>query len=288
VAVSLCTTQVGRHGYLVVVGNAIASTRRTNGVCCDICSGRNQNDADDSQDEEVYGQSNKEIGDMGHPAKYSEGFIEVMAEILREDVENISMDGGYWVLDPMAGVGGIFEMENLLPVTCYGIELEQEYAAEGNHVRLQQGDARNLPFANGVFDAIIVSPAYGNRMADKILPTDVNGKYKRITYANSLERNLSEGNGAGVQWGAGYRQLHADAWSESVRVLKRDGYFLLNCKNHIRNKQEVDVCGWHVETLTNLGLVLEKTIDLPARGMRRGTNRESRVECEKLFVFHKP
>jgi tRNA G10 N-methylase Trm11 len=225
---------------------------------------------------------------VNHPAKYSDGFIERIADILRKDVESIDPDEAYWILDPMAGVGGIFDLEALLPVCCFGVELEKEYVEECGNWFMEQGDARSLSFLDETFSAIVVSPAYGNRMSDKRLPSDESGQYKRITYANSLKRNLSKGNGAGVQWGEEYREIHRAAWKDTVRVLKSGGLFLLNCKNHIRNKKEVDVCGWHVSALTDLGLTLIEEINMSAKGMRMGANRESRIDHEKLFVFKKP
>ena len=54
-----------------------------------------------------------------HPAVYSDALLPVMAEMLQ---------GCYYVLDPFAGTGKIFQLKKWLPETRFeGIEIEQEW-----------------------------------------------------------------------------------------------------------------------------------------------------------------
>lgn len=86
-----------------------------------------------------------------HPAKYSDALLPVFNELLNGCVK---------VLDPSAGTGKIHSLH----YDTIGIEIEREWAELHNKTLV--GDATNLPFKDGEFDAICTSPTYGNRMAD--------------------------------------------------------------------------------------------------------------------------
>lgn len=89
-----------------------------------------------------------------HPAKYSKVLFPVIAGML---------DGDESVLDPMGGVGGVFSLLDLLPnlsISC--VEIETEWVDSDPRITL--GSVLNLPWADSTFDAIVVSPPYGNRM----------------------------------------------------------------------------------------------------------------------------
>jgi hypothetical protein len=79
-----------------------------------------------------------------------------------------------------------------------------------------------------------------------------------------------------MQWGEKYRDLHRAAWAEAVRVLRHGGTFLLNVKDHQRNKRRVPVVDWHAEVLANLGMKEGHQYDVGAPGYRRGANAEAR------------
>lgn len=69
------------------------------------------------------------------------------------------------VLDPFAGVGRIHDLPRRTADTV-GVELEPEWAA--CRARTIVGDATQLPAEwTDTFDALITSPTYGNRLADK-------------------------------------------------------------------------------------------------------------------------
>lgn len=237
-----------------------------------------------------------------HPAMFSRELIGPLADTIR---------GRHHVLDPFAGTGRIHLIAAAAGVArSTGIELEAEWANVDEFPgpdRLQiVGDSLAvLPgFPEASFDAILTSPAYGNRMADKheakdackrcagagvVGPSECNlcrgtGLSRRNTYRHRLGRPLSENNGGGMQWGSEYRELHRAIWAESMRVLSPGGVFVVNCSNHIRLGQLVDVCQWHVDVLVDLGLQVKQVVEVETRRQRHGANNHLRVAGEQIIV----
>jgi DNA modification methylase len=214
-----------------------------------------------------------------HPATYTDSFIPKFAELL---------NGCKTILDPFAGIGKIALIKN------YGFtgkiicnELEKEWTETGkyNVDEWHVGDAANMDWAeNHFFDAICTSPTYGNRMADHYNAKD---RSKRITYRHFLGRPLNEQNTGKMQWGEKYRQKHIEVYKECLRVLKPDGLMIVNVSDHIRKGQVIAVVDWHKEVLINLGMKLNKTIEIETPRMRFGQNAKSRVRKECILVFHK-
>jgi DNA modification methylase len=210
---------------------------------------------------------------VGHPAKYTDNLLPVFANML---------NGHKTVLDPFGGTGKIYSLLKCKPdlkITC--IEIEPEWAILDPRMTL--GNALNLPCPEDYFDAIVTSPTYGNRMADKL------GKGKwaltRISYAASLGRELNEDNSGSLQWGTEYRKFHIDAWKEARRVLRNKGTFILNIKNHIRKGQEQLVTEWHCETLRLMGFEMMEHVKVETPSMKKGENREARVPYESVVKF---
>ncbi len=180
------------------------------------------------------------------------------------------------VLDPFAGVGGI----HVLPNPTWGVELEFEWASQ--HPRNIVGDALHLPFPDATFDAIATSPTYSNRMADHHEAKDLS---HRNTYRHTLGRPLSSGSSAGMQWGEAYRDFHIAAWTEAKRVLRRQGLFVLNCSDHIRKGERVEVVAWHRQALEQLNFVLCLEVEIQTQRNRQGANSNLRVPTESILVM---
>lgn len=209
-----------------------------------------------------------------HPAQYTTALLPVMASMLK---------GRQRVLDIFGGAGGVFALEHWLgaDVQIEAVELEPEFAAM--HPRTRQGNALHLPWGDSYFDAICTSPTYGNRLADKYRPgADC------FSYAQSLERHLHTDNTGCMQWnpnGGQYQVTHVLAYAEARRVLQPGGAFVLNMKDHYRNKVLQPVTDWHVNTLKALGFQVVKRQKVKTPSLRYGENSELRVEHEHVILF---
>ena len=208
-----------------------------------------------------------------HPARYTDALLTTFVDMLR---------GADRILDPFGGTGKVFLLERWLPwAEIQAVEIEPEWAALNPRTTL--GNALDLPWGDGYFDAVCTSPAYGNRMADTLLDD-----YERITYTAKLGRPLHADNAGGMQWGDKYRQFHVAAWTEATRVLSSGGRFVLNIKDHIRSGKRQHVTEWHIEALQALGLQLVEHKQVACPGNRYGQNAAARVGYESVILFRKP
>jgi hypothetical protein len=244
-----------------------------------------------------------------HPAKFSGRILDEFAHVLGRTFTQGEVD----ILDPFAGVGTLQTCLAPVPrMRVWCIELEREWAmqspnlartacadsiwlmgrmAESAGVKLGGWIARdgtvipNETFPHQV-DAIVTSPAYGNRMADSHTPSPSDTS-KRHTYRHYLGRKLSANNAGGMQWGRAYRDFHRAAWTQAVRVLKDNGLFVLNVSDHIRKGRIQPVSIWHEAQLRASGLELVERIAVDTPRMGHGENGKLRVDCEWVLVFRK-
>lgn len=209
-----------------------------------------------------------------HPATYSDSILPILAETLDPKI--------FRVLDPFAGVGKIHELRRMVDwkIETVGIEIEPEWAA--NHPDTLVGNALDLPFESGYFDAVVTSPTYGNRMADSFNSSD---NSIRRTYTHDLGRKLARANSGAMQWGEDYREFHRKAWEEVSRVIKNDGKLVLNISDHIRHGKRQYVSSWHAEILLSLGFAINSMRLVKTPRLREGASASTRIEGEFVFVF---
>lgn len=208
-----------------------------------------------------------------HPAKYTDVLLPTMARMLQ---------GRKRILDPFGGTGKVFLLEHWLGnVEIQATEIEPEWAARNPRTTL--GNALALPWADGYFDAICTSPAYGNRMADHFVTSNPDRIAK--SYRDFLGRDLNCDNAGKLQWGARYRDFHQRAWAEARRVLDPAGAFVLNIKDHIRAGEVMAVTDWHIDCLRGLGLREVEHTRVATPSHRFGANSEARMPYESVILF---
>jgi tRNA G10 N-methylase Trm11 len=210
-----------------------------------------------------------------HPAIMGGHILEVCKKFLPPP--------GSRVLDPFAGIG---TTAKLLPeYEVVGVEIEEEWASQERSTIC--GDSLVVVPTLGLFDAVLTSPAYGNRMADDF---NASNSSSRITYRHRLGRPLSEGTTSNCHFGRKkreYETLHEKIWKVCVGALKPEGIFILNCKDFIANGEVKEVTKWHSATLEELNLLKVCEEKVPSKGMRFGANRERRTDFEWVTVFRK-
>jgi DNA modification methylase len=210
-----------------------------------------------------------------HPAIMGNHLLEVCKEFLPPV--------GAKVLDPFAGIG---TTAKLLPeYNVVGVEIEKEWADQEETTIC--GDSLLVVPTLGLFDAILTSPVYGNRMADDF--TASNPK-SRVTYRHRLGRPLSQSTTANLHFGrknAKYEDLHQKIWKVCIDALVPGGVFILNCKDFIANGEIQEVTKWHLNTLQDLGLEVIGQEKVFSRGMRFGANRDKRIDYEWVIALNK-
>ena len=232
-----------------------------------------------------------DVTKVKHNAKFSRNITDEITSIVRGIEYKVPI---LRVLDPMGGVGGIFDLHAVDNLAIDMVEIEHEWAVSATTHPLADPDMDNVynadfltwePAAYWLYDIIVTSPTYGNRMADHHEAKDGS---KRNTYRHTLGRQLTEGSSAGMQWSEEYRDFHHAAWLKVWDLLAPGGYFIVNVKDHIRKGQRQPVSLWHRELLKGLGFELVDTRHLAVRGNRQGQNSALRVDNEQVYVFRKP
>jgi hypothetical protein len=210
-----------------------------------------------------------------HPAIMGSHIMEVCKKFLPS--------AGARVLDPFAGIG---TTAKLLPdYGVVGVEIEREWAEQESSTIC--GDSCEVVPKLGLFDAVLTSPAYGNRMADDFNASNASS---RITYRHRLGRPLSQKTTANLHFGRKaqkYEELHEKIWKVCVEALLPGGVFILNCKDFIANGEVQEVTEWHLKVLQNFGLSVVEKEKVYSRGMRFGANRDKRIDYEWVVALRK-
>jgi len=208
---------------------------------------------------------------ISHPAKFTATIVEVLHDRAPTGL----------ILDPFAGTGRIHQLRNLWRQTV-GVEIEPEWANLDSATIV--GNALHLPFLEGVFDGVVTSPCYANRLADSHHAQDGSVRH---SYTHDLGRRLHPDNSGALQWGDSYRNFHVRAWGEALRVLRPGGAFVLNCKDHIRAGVVQPVTAWHIAELERCGLDVIEDIEIPVTGLGFGANATIRVDHEHVVVMRR-
>lgn len=215
-----------------------------------------------------------------HPAKYSATIMDVLREVLDARLP-VTVGRTHTILDPFAGTGRIHDLSTEHRDTV-GIELEPEWGTQRERTII--GDCRdvmtNMAAAGRKFDAIVTSPTYGNRFADRDMRESCAG-----TYMKGLQHEASEGSSCHMQWGNAYMDFHREVWKDASALLHDGSFFVLNIQDHYRNKVRQAVAGWHVDTLNDYGLATVDIIPVPTPHQTRGANTKRCTEL--VIVFEK-
>lgn len=280
--------------------------------------------ADGSMDGMDEAQVNEKVTQTPHPAKFSPVVLGVIRDLIREMDERLDWHHTN-ILDPFAGVGGIHLLnDGVMMRRTFAVELEPEWAAESAMLgptwcgdffefkptgtmldSMSEGHPRRAISMNALmlhpwpvmYDAVVTSPTYGNRMADhhdaKEKCKACNGQgeiyefeecvkfytfcykcngtgrreHKRLTYKHQLGRDLSSNSSAAMQWGVEYKVFHNRAWRKVSEILRPGGLFILNVKDHIRGGRLIPVSRWHRDNVIKHGFELLEDRHVPVKGM---------------------
>ncbi len=210
-----------------------------------------------------------------HPAKFTE-------EQLFHIKGHLPV-GKITVFDPFAGVGTVAVLGENPIITVTGMEIEPEWADQSPIV--ETGDSIEYMLSTRKrYDAVVTSPAYGNRLSDSY---DGRDGSVRNTYRIALGRPLDEQNGARLSFHDEYKDFHTEAIEGMVRVTRKGGRVIVVVKNFIRVGEVVDVVGWWRSALHDAGLTEQAWIPIEALGMGYGSNRDERVKYEYILVWEK-
>lgn len=263
-----------------------------------------------------------------HPARFSDAHVELFSRLLEH--EAVLLGRPVRALDPMCGVGNVHRCASA-NVDTVGNEIERPFV----HVARQlwpdrqtvQGDAGALGFESHSFDAVVVSPDFGNRLGDVHRANDPcrcrkskvdgvlvvapvadprcgtcsgSGISLRRSYYHDLVRltgdvdyRLTDGSSAGsYAWQAAYWTRQAAYWAEALRVLRPGGLMVLDAKDGVRTvkgqRRVVPVVAGHRKILESLGFDIEADVPLACDGLRFGENRELRVDGHAILIARRP
>lgn len=239
-----------------------------------------------------------------HPAKYSGLVLDVLRRRVDKELKRRrDLDGSFnllRVIDPMAGVGGVHQLARRsnrpggYTVSTLGVEIEPEWAA--CHERTECADAlewlAQRRFVRGteryqLARMWVMSPTYGNRMADHHEATDDSVRHG---YRFDLGRMPSAGSSATLHYGPDYWEFHAHLYRLMLGASPPGTRFALNVSDFIRGKTVVPAATWHLGAAIGAGWLVDRRtrvtrIATPRLG--HGENHDARVPAEMVFQFYR-
>lgn len=154
---------------------------------------------------------------------------------------------------------------------------------------IQDGvDCRDLPYADGALDALVLDPPYmeGLYRSDDSLAGDGTHAAFRYAYSNGQKTDH-----AAPKWHDAVLDMYCRAGMEAYRVLRKDGVLIVKCQDEVSaNKQRLT----HVEIITayeSLGFYT-KDLFIVVRRNRAGVSRLKKQEHARknhsyFLVFQK-
>lgn len=109
----------------------------------------------------------------------------------------------------------------------------------------------------------------------------------RMTYTISLGRRPSEGSAATLQWGDRYRALHGLFWTAADEALRPGALAVINISNHVRGGEVQRVVEWHLDWWLHRRYTVETVDRVGTRRYGFGSNRDARVDAERVLVLRK-
>ena len=222
-----------------------------------------------------------------HPAEYTAGIL--------EGVEQRSwLPETGRILDPFGGAGRKLHQVLSRPGRqLVAVEIEPAFVERWPEY-LTLGDATDLPFPDGWFDAAITSPPYaGVRFADYNRPKapqrwrgrrgyDVSAKWLTGDPAYILDRRNIAAHVRASGTGPEYWNLCAAAWRELPRVLTPGAPFVFN--HAVRSGDATDL-GRHLELLAHAGLTEKDRFYVASGGYQFGANLTGRRNAEAVVLM---
>jgi hypothetical protein len=212
-----------------------------------------------------------------NPAKFTNSILDVITDKL------IGF-GGKYILDPFGGSGKIALIKKSIPCYIHCNDIENGWKEDYPVDKWYHQDAQTLDTKGLLYDAIVTSPTYGNRMADHHNAKDAS---KRITYTHRYGAKLTEGNTGVLHFGNEYKNKHVAIFRHLLTLLKDGSIVMVNVSDFIRKGEVVGVVSWWKDMLEGLGLAFIEEVQIKTPRMRFGANNEKRVEGESLLVFKK-
>lgn len=241
----------------------------------------------------------------GHPARYSEAIVELLADIVCAEYPEFM--GRPTIIDPNAGTGeALREFQRLcvhkdasgfaVGFEVHGIEIEPVWIVDDI---VKQGDATDIscypdnPVGRWV---IMLSPVYPNGVADNFIPKD---ESVRFTYISKAIRRLDDPTfrlHPNNQAAYGYRgtkrfgkSKRRDAyWDLAARMVAvwaklPAELILLNVSDfkHSNGETEPVVSDWR-DMLAHHGFTDQLEIPVATPRMRNGDNADQRVDVEVI------
>lgn len=215
-----------------------------------------------------------------NPAKFSDVILDHIETSLKTyfgDSFEISL------LDPFAGSCKIAKLKEHMNVNVTCVDIEDGWDKVATPDRFIVCDSEFF-HSDTIFDCIVTSPTYGNRMADHHVARDGS---KRNTYTHRYGAPLTKGSTAVMQFGEAYKDKHIRIFKNLRHCIIDYGLLIVNVSDFIRNGERVQVVSWWKDMLTNVGFEYFGELKVPTPRNRFGANADKRVDYENILLFTK-